>query len=95
MEMMIEDQSFQFEGPLASYVVTGDSGKRVTRWHCAKCASGIYLECEADPGFVFLKVGSLDDASWVTPEMHIYTSAKQPWIKINDGLPQCEKAPEV
>jgi hypothetical protein len=27
--------------------------------------------------------------------MHIYTAAKQPWIKIDDGLPQYEKAPDV
>jgi hypothetical protein len=77
--MMIPKPSFHIEGPLASYCVTGDSGKPVTRWHCAKCASG---------------VGSLDDASWVVPQMHIYTSARQPWLKIGDGLPQYEKAPE-
>ena len=92
--MMIPDSTFQVEGPLASYTVTGDSGQPVTRWHCAKCASGIYLECDADPGYVFLKVGGLDDASWVTPQMHIYTSARQPWLNIDDGLPQYEKAPE-
>lgn len=95
MEMMVDDQAFKIEGPLAAYVVTGDSGKPVTRWHCAKCASGIYLEGEADPGYVFLKVGSLDDASWVTPQMHIFIAAKQPWLKLDDGLPQYDKAPDV
>ena len=95
MEMMIPGQAFHIEGPLGSYRVTGDSGMPVTRWHCAKCASGIYLEGESDPGHVFLKVGSLDDASWVRPEMHIYASAKQPWLHIDDGLPQCDTVPEL
>ena len=94
MEMMVNENSFQINGPLASYVVTGNSGKPAKLLSCSKCASGIYLECEADPGSIFLKVGSLDDASWVTLEMHIYTAAKQPWVKINDYLPQYEKAPE-
>ncbi len=94
MELMLDEKSFKIDGTLQSYVVSGDSGKPVTRWFCANCGSGVYLECEADPGYVFLKVGSLDDASWVIPQMHIYTAAKQPWIKIEDGLPQYEKAPD-
>lgn len=93
MELMVADDGFEIEGPLSSYVVTGDSGKPVTRWFCAGCGSGIYLDSEADQGYVFLKVGSLDDASWVKPEMHIYTAARQPWVKIADGLPEYEGAP--
>ncbi len=95
VELMIRDDGLEIEGPLESYVVQGDSGKPVTRWNCARCASGLYLECAADPGYVFLKAGSLDEASWVRPEMHIYTSAKQPWTVIRDDLPQYERAPDL
>jgi hypothetical protein len=94
MELMIDQTSFEINGPVDSYVVTGDSGKPVTRWFCPTCGSGIYLEGDSDPGYVFLKVGSLDDASWVKPEMHIYTAAKQPWVQLADGLPQHEKLPD-
>jgi hypothetical protein len=93
MELMVADDGFEIEGSLSSYVVTGDSGKPVTRWFCSACGSGIYLESAADPGYVFLKVGSLDDASWVKPDVHIYTAAKQPWTHISDGLPEYEGAP--
>jgi len=94
VEMMIDNKFFDIAGPLGSYVVTGDSGKPVTRWYCKNCASGIYLDGEADPGYVFLKVGTLDDAGWVAPQMHIYTATKQPWMKIDDDLPQYDKAPD-
>lgn len=94
MELMIDELSFKIDGFVQSYVVTGDSGKPVTRWFCSDCGSGIHLECEANPGYIFLKVGTLDDASWVTPQMHIFTAAKQPWIQIDDGLPQYKKAPD-
>ena len=94
MELMIDRDSFEISGPLDSYVVTGDSGKPVTRWFCPACGSGIYLDGDADPDYIFLKVGSLDDASWVTPQMHIYTAAKQPWVQIADGLPQHEQLPD-
>ena len=94
VELMLDSSGFEISGPMASYVVTGDSGKPVKRWFCSKCGSGIYLESEADPGYVFLKPGGLDDASWVSPDMHIYTAAKQPWLVIGDTLPQHAQLPE-
>ncbi len=93
MELMLDRDSIEFRGPMESYVVTGDSGKPVNRWFCGTCGSGLYLDGDADPDSIFLKVGSLDDASWVVPQMHIYTVAKQPWIQISDGLPQFDKLP--
>ena len=94
VEMMIEDSGFDIEGALMSYVVTGDSGKPVSRWHCSNCSSGIYLTCEADPGYIFLKVGTLDDPGLASSEMHIYASNRQPWLNFDDKLPSYEKAPE-
>ncbi len=93
VELMLPEDGFDCEGDLTTYTVKGDSGGDVHRHHCAKCGSGIYLECASDPGFVFLKAGTLDDAASVSPEMHIFTSARQPWLKIDDGLPQFEKMP--
>lgn len=94
MELMVKDPTFQVRGDLADYVVTGDSGKPVTRHHCQQCGAGVYLECASDPGYVFIKVGSLDDASWVEPQMHIFTASRQPWLRMDDGLPQFEGMPE-
>lgn len=92
---MIDKQAFEIEGSKKSYTVIGESGGEAHRWACSHCGSGVYLECDSDPKFIFLKAGSLDDPSWVTPEMPIFTSAKQPWVNINDGLPQHETQPEI
>ena len=94
MELMVERDSVYVVGETGTYVVKGDSGSPVTRYFCLACGSGVYLDCDADPDYLFLKVGSLDDASWVTPQMHIFTSAKQPWVEISDGLPQHEHMPD-
>lgn len=95
MELMVPDSTFKSTGEVASYVVTGDSGNAVTRCHCANCGSGVFLTCASDPGYIFIKVGSLDDASWVEPQMHIFTASKQKWLVINDGLPQFAGMPPV
>ena len=35
----------------------------------------------------FIKVGTLDDANQMPPDIHIYTSTKQAWLKLpNDAL---------
>jgi|GEM_PF-5493855 len=36
MEVMIASEGFGLKGDLASYVVTGDSGKPVNRWNCKR-----------------------------------------------------------
>ncbi len=95
VELMVRKEAFTVSGSSASYTVTGASGGKVHRLHCSACGSGVYLECDSDPDYVFLKAGSLDDGSWVTPQMHIFTSAKQPWINIDDGLPRYETQPEI
>jgi len=93
VELMVESESFEFSGDIHSYTVAGDSGQPVHRRFCPNCGSGLFLEGDADPGWIFLKAGTLDDGSWVQPDMHIYTSAKQPWVVLTDELPRHERAP--
>lgn len=93
VELMILSSAFESEGDLATYTVTGDSGKQVHRYFCPRCGSGVFLKCDADPGYVFLKAGTLDDGSSLRPDMHIFTAAKQPWVELGDSLPRYEKAP--
>jgi hypothetical protein len=33
----------------------------------------------------FIRVGTLDDPGKVPPEVHIYTSSKQPWVVLPPG----------
>ena len=94
VELMIAEADFDMSGTTNTYAVTGDSGQAVHRHFCPDCGSGIFLVGDADPGWIFLKAGTLDDASWLKPDMHIYTAAKQPWMRIEDGLPESERAPE-
>jgi len=93
VELMVPSASFEVEGDPATYTVAGDSGKDVHRRFCPACGSGVYLECESDPGYVFLKAGALDDAGWVKPDMHIFTVTKQPWVELGDSLPRYERMP--
>ena len=93
VELMVSSETFSVQGNLQTYTTTGDSGNDVHRHFCPKCGSGVYLECDSDPGYVFIKAGALDDAGWLKPDMHIFTVAKQPWVSLADSLPKFERMP--
>jgi len=93
VELMVPADGFESEGEFATYTVTGDSGGGVHRRFCPACGAGVFLECDSDPGFVFVKAGTLDDASALAPEMHIFASARQPWVTVADDLPRYDRMP--
>ena len=90
VELYLARDAVKIDGEMDGYCSLGDSGGKVTRRSCATCHSPIVLEMEGDPEHVCIKAGSLDDASWIQPEVHIFTATKQPWLLISDSLPQFE-----
>jgi hypothetical protein len=35
----------------------------------------------------FVRVGTLDDPDLLPPDIHIFTSSKQPWVVLPPGVP--------
>jgi hypothetical protein len=38
----------------------------------------------------FVRGGTLDDPSSITPDVHIYTRSKLPWVALPDSVPAFE-----
>tara|TARA_R110000782_G_scaffold268685_1_gene365452 strand:- start:1563 stop:1994 length:432 start_codon:yes stop_codon:yes gene_type:complete len=74
------------KGELTLYADTGDSGQFVNRYFCQECGSPIMSEPEGMDTLSILKVGSLDDTSWVLPTMEIYCDSKQEWTRLQAEL---------
>jgi hypothetical protein len=53
----------------------------------------IYHKSEWRKGTVSVKPGTLDDTRWLKPEMHLWTSSKQPWVIIPKGVEAYETQP--
>ena len=77
---------------MSEYDAVSDSGNKVTRKFCGVCGCPILLEFEREDyqDSLCIKAGSLDDASWLQPQVHCFTATKQPWVHICDYLPQYE-----
>ncbi len=58
------------------HVTLGDSGGKVKRFFCGNCGSPLYSDADVTPGVYWIKIGTLDDPSWVQPGMEVYAKDK-------------------
>jgi len=69
---------------------SGASGKPFYRFFCGDCGSHIYSHGPAYGEIAFIKAGTLDDPTWVAPNLHIWCAEKLPWVDIPEGVTQAE-----
>jgi hypothetical protein len=79
-------------GEPAAYADSGESGKSVERLFCGTCGSPLFSRVEAAPGMLWVKAGTLDDATDFAPTAHIWTRSKQCWVETGD-VPAFETNP--
>jgi len=89
-------QAFEVEGStLASFSTIGeDHGGETERKFCSACGSPVFSFAAVAPELVFVKAGSLDDASWVKPVAEAWTSSAQPWAPHFEGAVRLERGPQ-
>ena len=80
-------------GEISNYRRTAESGRQVTVGICSNCGTQIYGQPEWRPETTVLKPGTLDDTSWLVPDLHIWTVCKQPWVIIPEGVESHERQP--
>jgi hypothetical protein len=85
---------FEVTGDLATHVTTGDEhGQPVERRFCPSCGSPIFSESSALPGVILLKAGTLDDTSWLEPQIEVWGRSAQPWVAEVEGRPRLPGSP--
>ena len=70
--------------------VPTDSGKPHDIWRCPQCRSAVWSVYGGLAALRFVRVGTLDDPSALSPDVHIYTRSKVPWIVLPDSVPAFE-----
>ena len=59
-------------------------GQKITR--CPKCYVALWSNyAGGGPAIRFVRVGSLEDRARFPPDVHIFTSTKQPWVVLPAG----------
>jgi hypothetical protein len=61
-------------------------GQKITR--CTKCRIALWSNYSgAGDAVRFVRVGTLDEPGRFPPDIHIFTSTKQPWVMLPPGTP--------
>lgn len=61
-------------------------GQKISR--CPRCRIAVWSNyAGAAEAIRFVRVGTLDEPDRFPPDIHIYTSSKQPWVVIPPGVP--------
>jgi hypothetical protein len=69
--------------------VPRDDGSKQRIFRCPDCHVTVFSEY-GRPEVRFVRAGTLDRPSGVTPDVHIYTRSKLPWITLPDSVPAFE-----
>ena len=86
-----EEQVAQLRGKTSSFQYKSDSGNSKTKLFCQRCGSVVLGNNSGRPGIMSVYVGTLDDASFVTPQFNVYTSRALPFVKIDESLNNFEE----
>jgi hypothetical protein len=71
---------------IASVTTVGEDTKQaVVRQFCAGCGSPLISLPEATPDLAFIKAGTLNDTSWVEPEMEIWGRSSHKYVVKDEG----------
>jgi hypothetical protein len=89
LNAMIEtDRTEILKGEVQLIDTPSNSGKGQKIARCPKCWIGVWSNyAGAGDAVRFIRVGTLDEPGRLPPDIHIYTSTKQPWVTLAPGVP--------
>ncbi|HEY7208203.1 MAG TPA: GFA family protein [Gaiellaceae bacterium] len=66
-----------------------DDGSCQTIYRCPDCQIAVYSDY-GRPQILFVRGGTLDDPTGITPDVHIFTKSKVGWVTLPDSTPAFE-----
>ena len=91
--VIVPEDQLVVSGELAAFTTVGENGGSVHRQFCPTCGTPVIVKPEAFLGMKAIKASSLDDYSWVRPQMDIFLKSKQPWIELASDTEKYNEAP--
>jgi hypothetical protein len=73
-------------GDPQSVEVPRDDGSTQRIFRCPDCQVALFSNY-SDPGVRFVRGGTLDEPTGISPDVHIYTRSKVDWVTLPDSTP--------
>ena len=74
-------------GDLEPVTVPTDSGRPHDIYRCKTCRTALWSDYGRRSRARFVRVGTLEDPSALSPDVHIFTRSKLPWIGLPPEVP--------
>ncbi len=89
LNAMIEADRVQLlQGEVEVVNTPSNSGKGQKISRCPKCRIAVWSNyAGAGESIRFVRVGTLNEPDRLPPDIHIFTSSKQPWVQLPPGVP--------
>jgi len=78
------------QGEVVRSAMPTDSGRPHGIDRCKACGTAVWSEYGGLSALRFVRVGTLDEPSALTPDVHIYVRSKLPWVELPAGVPAFE-----
>ena len=90
---VIESSAVELLGAPPEVILTpSESGKGQLIARCPDCQVAVWSHYPtAREAAAFIRVGTLDDRTAISPDVHIFTASKMPWLMLTDGKPVFEQ----
>ena len=84
---IVETTTLEVIGQIEMIDTPSNSGNGQKIARCPKCHVALWSHyARRGTALAFVRVGTLDNPDAVAPDVHIFTSSKQPWIRLPEGV---------
>ncbi len=66
--------------------VESGSGHPHDIYRCPDCRTAVWSDYGRRPGLRFVRIGTLDDPTALSPDVHIFTRSKLPWVRLPENV---------
>ena len=93
LNVLIETKNLQvLQGEAEMVATPSESGKGQTIARCPVCRVALWSHyAGAGEAVSFVRAGTLDEPQQVSPDVHIFTASKQPWVVLPGSAGGCRK----
>ena len=92
--VFIKEDDLTVEGELSKFDHVADSGNARSQEFCPKCGTSIFSKGARLKGIKAARIGTIDDASGLTPMGNVYTARALEFVQIDETLQNAEEMPQ-
>jgi hypothetical protein len=94
LQLVLVEDAVTATGPIARFDLVNPSGHLSRQRMCERCHTRLFNTNDARPGIAVVRAGTIDRSDELDVPVHIWTSRKQPWLRLPDDAQSfAENAP--